>query len=180
MPKHNVPGIGASTGMKGFPTFEPGAYGLEIQSCKVEESKDEPADIWKFNCIVKYGPPLPGGKSSVGQRYSNWITILRPEHPEATDEPDFRVDQLRSFADAAGVPITKDGINNELFAGREVEADLTKTQSKTNPERFFNNVRAVRPIGEEKPKKGTKGKATAAPKAKRGRKSASSIEDPVD
>lgn len=151
MAKHNVPGLKASTGMKGFPTLPSGDYRLLCTKGEVKAPKNpEPVDVFTFTFDILDGPPMPDGKPTKGQKYTARIRILQEEHPQyeqddkgnPTGVAAIGVGELKDLTLAAGVTFRGDDIDPTAFEGTTVVATIAMTPDKHDPAKFWNNVRA--------------------------------------
>lgn len=143
MAKHNVPGLKASTGMKGFPTLPSGDYRLLCTKGEVKAPKNpEPVDVFTFTFDILDGPPMPDGKPTKGQKYTARIRILQEEHPDYEEKASWGVDELKSLILAAGVTFRGEDIDPAAFEGTTVIATIAMTPDKADPAKFWNNVRA--------------------------------------
>lgn len=118
-----VPGLKDSTGMKPFVNLDSGRYKFRCTGYSVKPSDKSPADVHAFTFEVVEGPEQRDGKSSVGKRHMEWVTIMRKEHPNYRPDQ-FGVDTIKSMCLAFGIAPRGDDLNFETFVGLEADAQL--------------------------------------------------------
>ena len=151
---YKLPGFKASTGMKTFENLPDGDYELRCEKCEVKDpKKPSPTDVWTFTFTVLEGPPDVNGKPTKSRKYTEFVNIMRPEHPKynpewddpaSTGKTQMGIDQLKSMALAMGVTGKGDQLNPDAFAGTECKCHIII--QKGNDGKDYNHGRAWAPL----------------------------------
>lgn len=163
--KMKIPGIGASEGMRQMNmVFPPGEYLLKITDVTTTD-KDVDGVItgvtFQIQGEVLGAENLPANENPrtyVGRTYTDFIFVMSPDHPKYANETktggtvgEIGIANLKSFLDAAGVPIKGDEFDETKAKGKwiEIRCGTKKWTDNQGQEKTGNQVYEYRPHVDE-------------------------------
>lgn len=131
MPKFTVPGASSATGKREFPTYSPGLYTFQCDSCELKETKKGDGVQAEFKLSIIEAPEQMDGRDVQGKAYTHRLWIPKEIHPRYDEFIGMAANRLKEMAIAFGIRIREnDEVDTDAFPGKTAKASMRIKEGK--------------------------------------------------